>query len=191
MKFAHSAVAMRLPLSVRDATLGAKSAADSGVFDVVGPMAIADGQLVLLAGSDGELAEELGARPHFVGQRRADLVDAIPLRLARVARRPVEEHAVLQDRAADPARRHHLRRQQRVAERSGLDAGGEQVVRKLVGADQLSGSQSIRPTPENRFEPLRLTALTTVPAVRPNSALMPPRLMLTSAMSSSLISVLR
>ena len=49
MKLAHSAVATRLPLSVRDATLGAKSAAGSGVFDVVGSLTIAARQLVLLA----------------------------------------------------------------------------------------------------------------------------------------------
>ena len=45
--------------------------------------------------------------------------------------------------------------------------------------------------PAKRFEPLRLTALVTVPAVRPNSAVMPARFRLTSAMSSSLTSVLR
>ena len=70
MKFAHSAVAIRLPLSVVVATLGAKSESSAGVLDVIGPMRdswrSADGSL---AGSRGELAEELRAGPHFVGQR--------------------------------------------------------------------------------------------------------------------------
>ena len=49
MKFDHSAVAIPLLLSVRDATVGAKSAPSPGVFDVVGSMTIAACQLVLLA----------------------------------------------------------------------------------------------------------------------------------------------
>jgi len=54
-----------------------------------------------------------------------------------------------------------------------------------------SGWYWIRALPEKVFVPERLTALVTMPAARPNSALIAPRFTLNSAMSSSLTSVSR
>ena len=52
-----------------------------------------------------------------------------------------------------------------------------------------TGCQTMRAVPDSWFVPERLTALATMPAARPNSAVIPPRLTLNSWMSSSFTSV--
>ena len=58
-------------------------------------------------------------------------------------------------------------------------------------AMKVSGCASMRTPPWMSFVPDFVTALTIAPEVRPNSAEMPPFLMLTSAMSSSFVSTCR
>ena len=123
-------------------------------------MAIAARQLVRGGRRERELAEVLRARPDLVGQRCPHLVEPIPFRFARVTRRHVEEHVVLDDRAADPCGGHHLGRQQRVAKHSRLDADTHEIVRQLIVGHQVlrhpvhatKAGESIRATSADRVD---------------------------------------
>ncbi len=69
--------------------------------------------------------------------------------------------------------------------------GKEEEVPALLSAATLLGIASKRAPPWNVFVPERVTAFATKPEARPNSAVMPPRLMLNSTMSNSFTSVFR
>jgi hypothetical protein len=105
-------------------------------------------------GCCGDLTEKLAPDSRFVRQQNPDFVHAIPLRFAKVAGRPIEEDAILLDRATQSDRRAHLRRQQRVAERPGLHAPRQQIVGQLICADKIfrqpvdtaDSRETIRPT---------------------------------------------
>ena len=102
-------------------------------------IAVAERQLMARGRGGSELAEIFGALAHFVGQRRAGLVDAVPLDVPLVAGGTVEEEQVADHRAAEAGRRFDLAAQQRIPERSWLQSGGGETRRQLVGAHQPLG----------------------------------------------------
>jgi hypothetical protein len=141
MKYAHSALPIRLLLSVVVATSAdvfesSPELPMSRVTDVSRTMAVADVELMTRQRYARQLAVELARGLDLVGQRRADLVEAVPLGRAGVARRPIEEEVVAYHRPANSDCGRLLGGQELIAEGAGPYAGRKEIVRQRVARHQ-------------------------------------------------------